>query len=226
MIRFTGLTMATARSRQKDRSGPYEKQLDKSFVMVLREAGTLYGDGGRLGKTFERLVTRLQTLDAPHALLGGYALILLGVRRFTEDIDVLVRPGDMKAIREELVGNGYAGVPGTTRSVRDAETGVRIDFVMSGSYPGDGKPKPVAFPDPLRLSGTSGIRVVDLKTFVELKLASGMTAPNRLQDLADVQRLIDVHHLSKKFAAQLHPYVRGKFTELAASMRHGRSTIA
>jgi len=25
---------------------------------------------------------------------------------------------------------------------------VRIEFLVSGQYPGDGKPKPVAFPDP------------------------------------------------------------------------------
>ena len=217
MIRVHGLNMTTSTSRRKDRSRAYEKQLGKSFAMVLREAGALYGDGGRLGETYKRLVTRLRALDISHALIGGYALILLGVRRFTEDIDVLVRPDDMKTLRKELVGIGYVGVSGTAKSIRDAETRVRIDFVTSGSYPGDGKPKPVAFPDPASLSTKSGIHVVDLKTFVELKLASGMTASNRLQDLADVQRLIDVHRLSRRFDAQLHPYVRGKFMELVRS---------
>jgi len=45
-------------------------------------------------------------------------------------------------------------------------------------------------------------------------MASGMTAKARLQDFADVQRLIQQHHLTADFAKQLHPYVRRKFLEL------------
>lgn len=53
-------------------------------------------------------------------------------------------------------------------------TGVRIDFVIAGEFPGDGKPKPVAFPYPAEhLEPGSEIKVVDLKTLIELKLASG-----------------------------------------------------
>ena len=32
--------------------------------------------------------------------------------------------------------------------LRDAQLGVRIEFIVTGQYPGDGKPKPVAFPQP------------------------------------------------------------------------------
>jgi DeoR/GlpR family transcriptional regulator of sugar metabolism len=74
----------------------------------------------------------------------------------------------------------------------------------------------VAFPEPRRGSRTvQGLRVVDLKTLIELKLASGMTARDRLQDLADVQRLIRVHGLKAGFSTRLNPYVREKFRELA-----------
>jgi len=48
--------------------------------------------------------------------------------------------------------------------------------------------------------------------FVEMKLASGMTAPHRLQDLADVLRLIAVARLPRELA--LDPYVRAKYDEL------------
>jgi hypothetical protein len=84
-----------------------------------------------------------------------------------------------------------------------------------GDYPGDGKPKPVSFPSP-SLAGTDAgrLRVVDLKHFVEMKLASGMTAPHRLQDLADVVRLITVAKLPRELAATLDPYVRAKYEEL------------
>ncbi len=198
----------------------YQQKLESSFPAVLREAEALYEGAGKLQQTYQRLVARLEALGLAFELVGGYALILHGVRRFTEDIDMLVRPGDLAVLRDDLIGKGYAAIRGSSRSIRDAETDVRIDFVLSGEFPGDGKPKDVAFPDPEEhFQVLNNVRVVDLKTLIELKLASGMTASNRLQDLADVQRLIEVHRLDKKFAAQLHPYVRQKFRELHKSVR-------
>ena len=79
--------------------------------------------------------------------MGGYALILHGVRRFTEGVDFLVTEIGLQSIRENLLGRGYITIPGNSRNIRDAATGVRTEFIVSGQYPGDGKPKPVAFPD-------------------------------------------------------------------------------
>ena len=64
-------------------------------------------------------------------------------------------------------------------------------MITSGEYPGDGLPKPVVFPNPAEVSvEMAGIRVVTLEKLIEFKLASGMTAPHRLRDLADVQDTI------------------------------------
>lgn len=49
---------------------------------------------------------------------------------------------------------------------------------------------------------------------MELKLASGMTAPHRLRDLADVLELIRIRQLPEAHADRLHPYVRDEFREL------------
>jgi hypothetical protein len=49
---------------------------------------------------------------------------------------------------------------------------------------------------------------------VELKLASGMSAPHRLKDLADVLELVRVATLPVDLADQLNPYVRDKYREL------------
>jgi len=56
-----------------------------------------------------------------------------------------------------------------------------------------------------------------------LKLASGMTAPDRLKDLADVQELIKIRHLSREFAENLNPYVRAKYLELLEGVERGAS---
>ena len=59
-----------------------------------------------------------------------------------------------------------------------------------------------------------GLKVVRLPTLVELKLASGISAPYRLKDLGDTQELIRVLKLPREFAEHLNPYVRDKFIEL------------
>ena len=90
---------------------------------------------------------------------------------------------------------------------------------MAGGYPGDGKPKPVAFPNPEQVAvEIDCIRYVSLPCLVELKLASGMTNPGRVRDLGDVQELIRVLHFPTEFADQLNPYVRAKFLELATAL--------
>jgi hypothetical protein len=59
-----------------------------------------------------------------------------------------------------------------------------------------------------------GIRWLSLPALVELKLASGMTAPGRLKDLADVQELIRLLSLPANFAEHLQRFVREKYGEL------------
>ncbi len=45
-----------------------------------------------------------------------------------------------------------------------------------------------------------GMRVIPIEKLIELKLASGMSAPHRLRDLADVQDLITTLKLPVEFA--------------------------
>ena len=99
--------------------------------------------------------------------------------------------------------------PGAEKTFRDADTGVRIEVITTGEYPGDGLPKAVRFPHPRDASvEISGVRVITLERLIELKLASGMTAAHRLRDLADVQDLIRALHLSTDFAERLDESVR------------------
>ena len=202
---------------KSNKKSSYEGELDNSFDLVLKEADELYGGQGRLRKTYKRFAKHLDELGIFYTLVGGYALILHGVRRFTEDIDLLVSKEGLEKLHKELIGRGYVQVAPEGRNLRDVETGVKIEFVVTGEFPGDGKTKPISFPDPRKVLETrEGVKVIDLKSLIELKLASGMTAKSRLQDLADVQRLIEKHNLSSEFAEKLHPYVREKFLELLA----------
>jgi hypothetical protein len=64
-----------------------------------------------------------------------------------------------------------------------------------------------------------GIRWLNLPALVELKLASGMTNPGRLKDLADVQELIRLLPLPADFAEKLQPFVKEKYRELWQSVQ-------
>ena len=94
---------------------------------------------------------------------------------------------------------------------------MKVEFLVTGGYPGDGKPKPIAFPDPasvaVEMDGRSYIRLTSL---IELKLASGMSSEQRGKDLVDIQQLIQAAHLPLDLASQLDPYVQEKYRALWA----------
>jgi hypothetical protein len=94
--------------------------------------------------------------------------------------------------------------------------GVKVDVLIVGDYPGDGKPKPISFPTPesAREIRDESLPYLNLKSLLELKIASGMTAAHRLQDLADVIQLIRINALPQDYSGQLNAFVREKFIEL------------
>jgi hypothetical protein len=171
---------------------------------------------GDVYETLRRLVRRLGEEGLDYAVIGGMALVEHGYRRATEDIDLLMRPDTLQAFRERLVGRGYApAFPGATKSFRDPDTGVRIEVLTTGDYPGDGKKKSVAFPDPAEVSiAGEEFRVIALERLIELKLASGLSAPHRARDLVDVQELILRAKLPEELAERLDRSVRAEYLRL------------
>ncbi|MEX0777613.1 MAG: hypothetical protein WD042_18055 [Phycisphaeraceae bacterium] len=186
----------------------------------MDEASEFLDGRGSVHRTLRRLAKRLAQLETAYAVCGGMALFSQGFRRYTADVDVLVTREELKRIHEALDGLGYVPPFAGSKNLRDVEDGVRIEFIITGEYPGDGKPKPVAFPDPRDVAiERDGIRFLDLAPLIELKLASGMTHPGRLKDLADVQELIRIRKLDDAFAQKLNPYVRDKYAQLLAGVR-------
>lgn len=148
------------------------------------------------------------------------ALFLHGYRRFTEDVGILVTRENLKRIHERLEGHGYLPPFRSSKHLRDTESGVKIEFLVTGDYPGDGLPKPVAFPDPAAVAvEKSGIKILGLPSLVELKLASGMTSRDRQKDLVDVQELIKLLSLPLSFGTGLSAYVQDKYAELWQAAR-------
>ena len=130
---------------------------------------------GDVYETLRRLTDELNENQLDYALIDGMALVAHGYRRFTEKVDILMTPEALQAFRECFIGRGYLpAFSGATKVFRDTRTGVRIEVITAGEYPGDGQPKPVAFPDPIDARfQREGLWLITLEKLIELKLASG-----------------------------------------------------
>jgi hypothetical protein len=199
--------------------------VDSRSVHELYAEGLRYFMGqGDLHGALAQLSSDLKRQGIDYMVIGAVALLAYGYPRFTEDIDLVLTPAGLEAFHQHLVGLGYLpAFQGARRKLRSTREGVSIEIITSGDYPGDGQPKPVSFPVPADASiDVEGVRIVTLEKLIELKLASGMTAPDRLKDLADVQELIKVRALTSDFAEALNPYVREQFLNLLRAVERAR----
>jgi hypothetical protein len=188
---------------------------EEAFWAGVENARRFFMGEADVQRALERLAGILDEQGIPYAVIGALALNEWGYRRVTVDVDVLLTHEGLRTLKQAVLGRGYLEKFPGSRGLRDTEAGVNVDVVLAGEYPGDGKPKPVAFPDPAQ-AAVRGRRValLPLEKLIELKLASGMSAPHRLKDLADVLELIRALALPLDKAASLDASVRGKYEEL------------
>ena len=191
---------------------PFEDKVRRGGAAALEEVGRFFMKEDPVHKALRSIAARLDDLGISYAVAGGMALVSHGYRRTTEDVDIVVSAEGLTRIHEQLEGLGYVPPFAGSKNLRDVETGVRIEFLVTGQYPGDGKPKPVAFPDPSSAAVViDGIRYISLDKLIELKLASGLTNPLRLKDLGDVQELTRAVKPPRSLADRLDASVRDTY---------------
>lgn len=173
-------------------------------------------------KAVRKIVSILESEGLPYAVIGALALNEYGYKRVTVDVDLVMREEDLQTFKRRWLGRGYVERAEGTGKLLDSELGVRIDVLSTGRFPGDDRPKPVAFPDPAKTAIRGApFALLPIERWIELKLASGMVAPHRLKDLADVQELIRAARLPAAMASTLDPWVRDKFMELWRAVEEG-----
>lgn len=198
-----------------------EAERASNLKAVLRLVGAFQVGASPVQNAALAIAQHLEQAGIDYAIAGALCLGAHGVVRATEDVDVLITREGLARFKAEWLGRGYVDLRAGGKAVRDTVNGVKVDFLLTGDFPGDGLPKPIQFPDPATVAVSAGsLRIVDLPRFIELKLASGMTAPHRLQDLADVLRLIEKLGLARAFENEINPWVRSKFAELWQSAQH------
>lgn len=204
---------------------PTHIEQGRSVPEIYAEGLRYFMGEGNLNRTLSRLTNDLDERGIDYIVIGAVALLAHGYPRFTEDIDLVMTAEGLQKFHEELIGLGYApAFPGARKRLRSTTDNVTIEVMTTGEYPGDGKPKPVSMPVPADASTEiDGIRFVTLEKLIELKLASGISAPDRLKDLADVQELIKIRKLDADFADRIDPYVRARYLELEEAVRTSNS---
>jgi hypothetical protein len=158
---------------------------------------------------------KLQKATIPHAIVGGMAVNAHGYIRTTADVDFLLTKIGLAMFRKEYVPAEFEPVAGHPRRFVDRATGVTVDILVTGLFPGNGKPGPIAYPDPIDASETIDEQtVLRLDRLIELKLAAG-----RHKDFGDVVELIRLHNLDEAYTQQLHESVRADFIECLEEKR-------
>jgi len=190
--------------------------MTESILQVAKRADQFFMEKSPIHETMRRLSKTLNEMQISFAIAGAMAANAHGHKRTTSDVDILIRREDLLRFKERWIGRGWVDKFEGSKNFRDAVTNVNVDTLIVGDFPGDGLPKPVAFPTPESVSerNDEGLSFISLKTLIELKLASGMTAVHRPRDFDDVIQLIRVNKLSREFEQQLNPYVGTKFEEL------------
>lgn len=196
-------------------AGKLAAEAEARFIASAEYCGRFFMNMADAQRALEAIVAILEREDLPYAVIGAFALGEYGHRRVTVDVDLVMREEDLQTFKRGHLGRGYAERVAGTGKLIDTALGVHVDVLSAGRFPGDDKPKPIAFPDP----STTALRgerfaLLPRPRFIELKLASGMVAAHRGRDLVDVQELIRSAQLPRSSADELHPWVRETFLQL------------
>ncbi|MFN6138939.1 MAG: hypothetical protein ACK480_10655 [Planctomycetota bacterium] len=190
--------------------------MPESVLEVAKRADKFFMEASPIHETMRRLARILDEMKIPFAIAGAMAANVHGHKRTTADVNILIRREDLVRFKSKHIGLGWMDKFEGSKNFKDTITSVNVDTLIVGDYPGDGLPKPVAFPAPEDVSfrNDEGIPFITLETLLELKIACGTTVLHRPRDLDDVIQLIRVNRLPLEFAQKLNPFVVGKYQEL------------
>lgn len=185
-----------------------------------------------LDKAVERLSKTLRQMELPFIISGALAVNHHGHRRATEDVDILMRRDDLSKFKDKNISRGWLNQFEGSKDFIDTIHGIPIDVSLAGDFSGDGKPKPVSFPDPTDeslIAFQDDLPFMNLTKMIELKLACGMSACDRPRDFDDVIQLIRKNQLDRPFGSKLNPYVLetwNKYWDIAQIQSGEYSTTA
>jgi hypothetical protein len=186
-----------------------------NFLKRLKEISLFFQGKDEVHKALRRVTRRLERAGIPYAIVGGMAVNAHKYKRTTADVDLLLTREGLDAFVEKFVTKNYTRKPERLRQFLDRVNKVGVDILVTGLYPGSGKPGPIAYPDPTDVAETiDTVQVVNLLTLIQLKLAA-----RRYRDFSDVVELIRFNNLDEGYLDHLDPSVRSDFIECLEEKR-------
>lgn len=200
---------------------PTRDRMQADFERALENMDAFGTGGAPVQKAARKIARALEDLGVPYVVAGALAVAANGLLRQTVGVDLILTKEGLAAFKARWLGLGWVERFEGSKGLRDTEHGVKIDVLTTDEKPGDGTSCPFTFPYPETVGEPmggiwSGMRILDLRTLIELKLASWMTSPHRPRDMDDAIRLIKIHGLPLAYANGLHEYVREEFERLWA----------
>lgn len=192
----------------------YEQLLDDDLRWALDEADRYFAGQSAVHLTLQALANCLSASGIDYAVIGALAMFFHGFRRFTNNVNLLVTPSGLEQLDQRLLGRGYHRPSDWRRGIRDDTTGVEVRISTAGTPLETGAYPSFVFPDPgSAVVDCGGVKVIDLPTLLELKIALG-SRPARLGHLADAQALIQELDLSCEYRSKLKPIFREEYAKL------------
>ena len=197
--------------------------LDAAEALVALEGMVAVVKGHDVQESkFAKALATLQSLarkeGIPLAIVGGLAAIHHGYERFTKDIDVVVRSGDLDVLARVAPRYGIKVIWKDPEGWHKLECeGVPIDIVPEGRKPRNDAP--TAIPGPRQLGVREGAGYAGIAGWMETKLGS-----YRVQDRADVVQVIKsaapaVLRRIRQRLGKVHAIYRARFDELLEAAR-------
>jgi hypothetical protein len=185
----------------------------KAMVNLERMLAAVKGQEeqeSNIGKALATLKVLSRKEGIPLAIVGGLAAIHHGYERYTKDIDVVVRSGNLHVLTRVAPHYGIKVIWIDPHGWHKLQCeGVPIDVIPEGGKPR--KDAPTAIPGPEYLGVRAGAGYAGIAGWMETKLAS-----YRVQDRADVVQVIKVttraslrsvrKHLGKAHATYLRRF--------------------
>lgn len=147
----------------------------------------------QIKKVLTAVLCELEENNIPYALIGALAFAYWGHRRYTEDIDFLVRQQDMKKVKAIMKKYGYdiyIDTQNATQFVHSIKEMVDVDYIYASK---EASLNMIKKARGFKALGGQDIKVALPEDLIALKLQSISLNPNReFKDMADIQAIIEL----------------------------------
>lgn len=183
----------------------------RTYRELLQAAWVREVPVGPVDEVLARVARILRDAKVPFAVAGDFAVIEHGYERFTKDVDLLVRAGDLIRAMDTLRAAGFRGERTSIGArMRDERTNVIVDLVGTAF---DADERAIARSRRAR----QRLPVIPMEHLILMKLEAG-----RSQDDADVIALLKRGASSARIERYLRrtwPRLLPRFRRLAAQAR-------